>query len=120
MSNEYAYRADQELPSIGLDWRDRDGNLIDYSTGWTFTVKFTSTEDTTIIGTPKTTGITGAATSPNVVIDWSTSDWSSLTASATGTKYKLHLYARRTADSKDDVFAPNDPPRIVLYSAPAA
>jgi hypothetical protein len=49
----------------------------------------------------KSTGITGAATSPNLSIAWSTTDWSGLEASTNGTKYVGVVYARRTADSYD-------------------
>lgn len=33
-----AYRKDQELPALALEWRDSGGSLIDFSSGWTFTV----------------------------------------------------------------------------------
>lgn len=67
----------------------------------------------------KTTGITGAATSPNVVIDWGTSDFSTLTPSAAGAEHVVHVTARRTSDTKDRVFRPADPITIALYTAPA-
>lgn len=114
-----AYRKDQELPALGLEWRDGTGALIDFSSGWTFTVMVaTSAAPNTAVLT-KTTGITGAATSPNVVIDWATSDFSGLTPSATGAEHVVHVTARRTADSKDRVFRPSDPVTIALYTAPA-
>lgn len=114
-----AYRADQELPSIGLQWLDRDGAIIDFSTGWTLTVKLALASAPNTIVATKSAGITGAATSPNVTIDWSTSDFTGLTPAATGTSYVAHVYARRNSDSKDRVFKPGTPIQITLYPAPA-
>lgn len=119
MSTVYAYRKDQELPALTVSWLDADGAVIDFSTGWTFTVKIALASAPTAVLVTKTTGITGAATAPNVTIDWSTTDWSTLTATANGTAYVAHLYARRTADSKDRVFRPADPITFRLYAAPA-
>lgn len=118
-SPAYIYRADQELPAIAVAWSDRDGTLIDFSTGWTFTAKIALATNPTVVLATKTTGITGAATSPNVTIDFSTSDFSALTAAAAGTLYVVHLYARRTADSKDRVFRPSAPVQFQLLPAPA-
>lgn len=113
----YTYRADQELPAMALEWLDRDGTVIDFSTDYNFTVQLTrKTQPTTVVAT-KTTGVTGAATSPNVLIDWSTSDFSGLTAEDNGTTYLVHVTARRTADSKDRVFSPGSPPQLVLKPA---
>jgi hypothetical protein len=57
-----------ELPDDAFDWTNAQGAVIDFSSGWTFTVE---------VGFPgqdaeltKTEGITGAATSPNVTIAW--------------------------------------------------
>lgn len=115
MSTPPVYRADQELPGDAIVWRDRDNNLIDFSTGWTFTVKICLYGTTAVLAS-KTTGITGAATSPNVTIAWSATDFTALTA---GAMYAYFLYARRTADNLDDVFNPGDPPRFYLAPAPA-
>lgn len=115
----FPYRADQELPAIPVAWYDGDNTLIDFSTGWTFTVKLALQETPTTVVLSKTTGITGAATSPNVTIDWSTSDFTGLTAAAGGTTYVWHLVARRTSDSKDRVFRPGRPDTLTLFAAPA-
>ena len=115
----WAYRADQELPSLALTWKDRDGNVRDFSSGYTFTVKLALASAPTTVVATKSSGITGAATSPNVVVDWSTSDFTGLTAASGGTDYVAHVYARRTADSKDAVFNPANPPVITLLGAPA-
>lgn len=98
------YYSDQELPALAVEWRDRDDTVIDFSSGWTFTAKVCATATPNTVALSKTTGITGASTSPNVTIDFATTDFSGLTASTAGTRYVVRLYARRTADSKDRVF----------------
>ena len=112
---------DQELPSLSLAWTDATGALIDFSSGWTFTVKLSRTTAPATTLYVKTSGITGSngSTGSNLVIDWSTTDWSTLTAATNGTLYVAHLYARRTADTKDRVFRPADPITFRLYPAPA-
>jgi len=117
------YYTDQELPSPGLNWYDNSdpARLIDFSTGWTFTVKIAAASAPNTVLVTKTTGITGSAgssTTPNVVIDWSTTDWSTLTPAAAGSDYLMTVYARRNADSKDRVYRPGRP--IALRIIPAA
>lgn len=108
--------ADQELPADAIDWLDGPtGATIDFSTGWTFTVKLCSAGTKTAALT-KTSGITGAATLPNVTIDWSTTDFVGIT---TGVIYDMYIYARRGVDSKDRVFNPDNPPSFTLAAAPA-
>ena len=107
----------QELPALPIEWLDADGNAIDFSSGWTFTVKISASGAPTVALVTKTSGITGAATLPNVTIDWTTSELSSLPAA--GAKYDVRLIARRTADSKDRVFRPGDPIKLQLFSTAA-
>jgi hypothetical protein len=87
-----------DLPDTRIEWKDGDGNVIDFSSGHTFVLK---------AGTPgtaadmtKSTGITGAATSPNITIAWATSN--ELNTLAAGV-YSLHLVATRVVDSKQRV-----------------
>jgi hypothetical protein len=117
MSDPYPYQADQEIPSIPLEAKDRDGNLYDFSTGWTFTAKF-CLEGTLVIAHTKSTGIVGAATSPNLIVSPAVADWAALAPSALGTVYDVYVYCRRTADSLDYVYRPV--PQVRLYTAPAA
>lgn len=121
MSSGYAYRGDQELPSIQINWLDGTGATIDFSTGWTFTAKVVAATAPTTVLLTKTTGITGAASSPNVTIDWATTDFAGLAKSDSGTRYLIWLYARRAADSKDRVFDPSgaSPLSFTLFTAPA-
>lgn len=64
----FTHTLGSELPDDAFEWTDGQGNVINFSTGWTFTV---------VVGFPnqaptltKTDGITGAATAPNVTISW--------------------------------------------------
>jgi len=90
-----AYVQGSDLPDLGIEWYDSDGNVRDFSTGWTFVVK---------VGTPgsaalfsKSSGIVGSATIPNLTISWSTSG--ELNTIAAGL-YSADIIATRTADNK--------------------
>jgi hypothetical protein len=101
MSTTIEYTAGAELPDLALELLDASGTVIDFSSGWTFTVRVGPTAGGAALFT-KTTAISGAATSPNVVVGWSTAG--ELSALAPG-QYRLELWCRRTADSKDRCFA---------------
>lgn len=100
------YTIGDELADLGLFWQDSSGALIDFSSGYTFTVTVTDNAGTSQF-TAKTTGITGAVGSlaedtPNVTVAWATS--SELSSITTAGIYKFFCTARRTADSKDRTF----------------
>lgn len=57
-----------ELPDDAFDWTDAQGDLIDFSSGWTFSVEVGFPGQDAVL--TKTSGITGAATSPNITISW--------------------------------------------------
>ena len=93
------YYQGSDLPDSALTLRDRNEAIIDFSNGYTFSVK---------VGLPghaalftKTSGITGAATDPNVTIAWSTTG--ELNDLDIGT-YSVQLIARRTLDDKHRIF----------------
>jgi hypothetical protein len=54
-------------PNTPLTWRDSAGAIIDFSSG-TFVVKIYKSGVNPV--TTKNTGITGAATAPNILINW--------------------------------------------------
>lgn len=58
-----------ELPDDAFDWTDAEDNLINFSSGWTFSLEVGFSGEDPVL--TKSTGITGAATSPNVTISWS-------------------------------------------------
>ena len=99
MSPPAVYYKGAELPDLHLTWDDTDGEVINFAAGWTFTVKVAREGSTTAAFT-KTTGITGAASAPNVVIAWDTGELSTLAAG----RYVVQVAARRSADSKDRYF----------------
>jgi hypothetical protein len=111
------YRVDQELEALGLRWQ-RGNEIVDFSTGWTFSLTLSLPTSSTAVLT-KTTGITGAATYPNITIDWATSDFTGLGSVDPGTEYKVLLKARRTADSKDSYYRPDGSLRIRIITAVA-
>jgi hypothetical protein len=121
---QYVYRSDQELPTMRLAWKDGNETIIDYSSGFTATVKVASAAAPTTTLLTKTSGITLAATSPNYSIEWTAADFTTLggalgTLPDAGIVCVVHAYVRRSADSKDDVFRPFDPPQFRLMPAPS-
>lgn len=95
MSTTPTYVKGAELADLAVTWQDSDGDVIDFSSGWTFSVK---------VGQPgsaaeftKTSNITGAATAPNVTVAWSTSG--ELNNLTDGT-FVVQITATRGSDSK--------------------
>lgn len=101
--------ADQELPSTTFDWYDRTGALVDFSSGYTLSAQIITGANAVALN--KTSGVTGAATSPNVTIDWATTDLTNLSG-----EYELRVVARRTSDSKDRMMRRQ---RLVIRAAPS-
>ena len=121
----YHYRADQELPAFPLAWSDRTNTLIDFSAGWTATVKVAIVTAPETVVLTKTTGITLDSASPNYVVDFSATDMSTITAAAGtistgGVECVVYPYCKRDSDSQDRVFQPGNEPRFTLFAAPAA
>ncbi|MGH6691764.1 MAG: hypothetical protein ACREF4_13920, partial [Gammaproteobacteria bacterium] len=89
------YTVGAELPDTHITWRDSSGNLIDFLTGHTFQLRINTTPTTTI----KSTGITGAATDPNITIQFTTGELAAIAPA----QYIAQLWANRTADNRDRV-----------------
>lgn len=121
MSDQYAYRLDQELPAMAIAWDDGAGNLLALAAGWTASVKVALATAPTATLLLKTTGITLADTSPNYVIDWTITDFTTLAAAAAplgaGKLFVVHAYARRNTDTKDRCFRPDELPTFKLLPA---
>lgn len=109
------YRKNQALPALTIAWYDGTGTLVDFSSGWTLSALICARGSTTALVT-KTTGITGAATSPNVTVDWSATEFSGLTA---GAMFDVYVKAVRNSDSKVRYFRPGNPPQFTLLATPA-
>lgn len=85
------YAIGSELPDYPVTWQDSSGALINFASGWTFTLKLGHPGRDAVL--TKTDGITGAATAPNVTITWDAGEFDDLDP---GT-YVLQLFARNGA-----------------------
>jgi hypothetical protein len=96
----WTYSRGALLPSRTIAWYDGpepNASLIDFSVPHTWALKVSRTQNgPNILAATKTTGITGAATFPNVTIDWLAGDLGSLPAG----EFWVQLAATRTSDSK--------------------
>jgi hypothetical protein len=110
MMARWRYRTDQEDPAYVVTWLDRNGSPIDFSTGYTFTLKLVSATTGTT-GLTKTSGITGAATAPNISVAWSANELASLSGD-----YIPHLTA--TTGGRDRVMPDPAADIIEVYAAP--
>lgn len=94
------YKKGAELDPLVYEHRDEDGDPVDFSSGWTFTLGVADYATGVTVSTggfPKTTGITGLA--DGIQVDWSTTtELNGLTAPGI---YLVHLRARRASDSRD-------------------
>jgi hypothetical protein len=91
------YHKGAELPDAQITWRDSAGAIINFSSGYTFTVKIGNAGQTALL--TKTTGITGAATEPNITVAWAVNDLNGLTPDT----YEMDIIANFTATSKDRI-----------------
>ena len=86
-------------PDFTIDWYDDSGNVIDFSTGYTWSLVVTDTNGTKFT---KTTNISGAATLPNISGVWAASgEVSSLTGPAT---YEAVLTATKSGAPRKKAF----------------
>ena len=117
----FKYVKGQALPAYAVDWDDGTGTNtpVNFSSGYTFTcyVALASAPQTALI--TKTTNITGAATFPNVTVDWTTSEFSALNPASTGTDYVVVLKATRVSDGKPRYYKPGDPDVMTMFPATA-
>lgn len=67
MSTVLRYHSTAERPTFRLSWYDDDDAIIDFSAS-TFSLKIGNPGSTALL--TKTTGITGAATAPNITVAW--------------------------------------------------
>ena len=108
------YRADQDVPSYPVEWKDRDGVLINFASGYTFELKLIN-QATGTIGLTKTTGITGAATSPNITAAWAAGELATVVVAAGVGTYEVHLTA--TSSGADRMFRPGNEPLLIIKAA---
>jgi len=107
VSEVWKYRADQELPSFAGDWYDGDEELLDLSTGWTFSAQLVDAIEGTVAATISS-GITGAAVSPNIVVAWANGALATAFGTRTRTRdFELHIKATNGA-SADRFYRPDE------------
>lgn len=91
----YIHGAD--LPDLTVTWRDSDGDVINFSSGYTFSALVGKVGEAAEFA--KSTGFTGAATVPNLTVAWAaTGELNDLDPKQT---YRVVITARRTADGKE-------------------
>lgn len=88
-----------ELPDVEITWKDSDGEVIDFSTGWTFTVRIGVLGQAAVL--EKTAGVVGTGAAPNVLISWTAVELENIPVNT----YALQVIARHTASGKDRKFA---------------
>ena len=102
-----------DLPDYSKAWLDGDGDLIDFATGYTFEVRVGNAGSAALF--VKSTGITGAATAPNITVQWATTgELNSITAGV----YDLQIIATRTSDSRARIL--NDAIQVLPAILPVA
>lgn len=90
------YYVGSALPDLAVTWADDTGAPIDFSGGsYQFTVTVMPQGSSTVVIT-KTTGITGTAQFPNVVIAWDEGEFSVLGEGY----YTVRILATRGSDGK--------------------
>ena len=94
----WTYTRGAELPAITIDALDTNGLPIDFSTGWTFSVKV-GEPGKTAVATAAT--VTGASSKPNLTIDWPSN---ALAALVVGVTYTVQLTATWTLTSQDRIY----------------
>lgn len=109
----FTYRADAETPSFAVEWKDADGDLVDFSSGFTFSVELVKA-GTTVASVTKTNGIAGASVSPNVTVAWAAGELAALDG-----VYELHLKATDSS-SNDRFFSPHRWPTIRVTPVPSS
>jgi len=107
------YYADAELPSLPYHWFDGAGNIINFAAGWTFHLEFLTKRSERLIYT-KSAGITGAATLPNVTVNWASGELASIPPDV----YKTRLTATRVADGFGRIFMKDSLPEIHILPIP--
>jgi hypothetical protein len=106
---DFVYMTNQEYPSITLTWKNSNDEVINFSSGYTWTVILARGGEAAVT---KTTGVVGASTAPNVTINWAAGELDI----AEGT-YELVVVARDGAN-KDRVFRPGRLPTVQIVSVP--
>lgn len=65
------------LPDAAYCWVDNNGDVLDFSSGWTFSLKIGRFPGPALV--TKTDGFTGQAIAPNLIVEWDPDELSVLT-----------------------------------------
>jgi hypothetical protein len=65
------------LPDAAFTWLDNTGDVLDFSSGWTFVLKIGRFPNAAVV--TKTTGLTGQSTAPNLIVHWDINELHNLT-----------------------------------------
>lgn len=93
MSDVVEYVKTAALGDLKVTWLDTDGDVIDFSAGYSFELKIGHGGSAASL--TKTTGIAGASTAPNVTVAWDSDDLSDIRGD-----YVLQITATEDASSK--------------------
>ena len=92
------YNVGAQLPNAHLTVLDDTSTVVDFSSGYTFVVSVIDADTDTVAHT-QSTGVTGAATEPNLTVAW-TSGFTSVTAG----RYRLKVVATISSKPRIAVF----------------
>lgn len=84
-----------DLPDLAIAWYDSDGDIINFATGWSFSVRVGKSGRPAIF--EKTDGIAGDDAAPNVVISWDDGELDSLEPGI----WSVEITATRDDDDKE-------------------
>lgn len=85
------------LAALSLEWLAADGSVIDFASGWVFTVTIGRGGEAVVT---KTSGITGAATSPNIVVTWGPRELAALGAG----EYSIQIVALNVSTGRERIY----------------
>lgn len=91
------YVKGSELPDLAVTWTDTNGDVINFASGWTFTVRIGVEGQEAEI--TKTSGITGSATAPNVTVAWTAGELDDLAVRV----WSCQITAHNEVSGKDRV-----------------
>lgn len=84
-----------ELPDVAMTWNDPVSGIIDFTSGWTFSLRIGAVGQTALL--EKTSGFTPGAAPPNLVIAWAAGELDSLPPGV----HTVDVEARNTGSNKD-------------------
>lgn len=110
------HRTDQEDPAYAVEWTDRAGDLIDFSTYDAFEIVLEEVDTgkrllTKVSGFTAPTPIDGQ---PNLIASWSVNELISLPA------VEVYIHLKATKLTRDRVFRPGNPEVMRLVAPPPA